>query len=171
MSPALNRSSVIRCFERSDAIEIRDGIISTRDCHICDVYTTATEIISCISNILPTNSSSCQQILKMGELTFILVYSFSLLFVLTELDAHLNAWMRYKPRLHYAIRFGGSRFVMRITASTRCRLSRLDQIHSVNVMRFTNRHKLVIPWALIGVMCEEEGRQLDQKGTVYVYTL
>ena len=27
MSPALNRSSAIRCFELSDAIKIRDGII------------------------------------------------------------------------------------------------------------------------------------------------
>ena len=36
MSPALNGSSVIRRFERSDAIEIHNGIIlvSTQDCHI-----------------------------------------------------------------------------------------------------------------------------------------
>ena len=37
LSPALNGSSEIRCFERSDTIEIHNGIIysiSTRDCHI-----------------------------------------------------------------------------------------------------------------------------------------
>ena len=32
MSPALNESSVIQCFEHNNAIEIRDGI-STQDCH------------------------------------------------------------------------------------------------------------------------------------------
>ena len=34
MSPALNRTSALQRFERSNAVEIRNGIISTWDCHI-----------------------------------------------------------------------------------------------------------------------------------------
>ena len=41
LSPALNESSEIQCFEHSDAIEICDGIIfDSRDCHICGLHKT-----------------------------------------------------------------------------------------------------------------------------------
>ena len=37
MSPVLNRSFMLECFERGSAIKICNGImfISTQDCHIC----------------------------------------------------------------------------------------------------------------------------------------
>ena len=45
MSPALNRSSVIRCFEGSYAVEIRDGV-STQDCHNYGVGRLASNYLS-----------------------------------------------------------------------------------------------------------------------------
>ena len=34
MSSTLNGSSALRCFEHSNVVEIRNGMISTQDCHI-----------------------------------------------------------------------------------------------------------------------------------------
>ena len=62
---------------------------SNMTCHIKPSYVMT---YWCI-NILCQHYSSYQQILEIGELTFLLVYSFSLLSVLTQLNAHLNAWM------------------------------------------------------------------------------
>ena len=45
MSPALNRSSVIQCFEGRDAVEIRDGV-STQDCHNYGVGRLASNYLS-----------------------------------------------------------------------------------------------------------------------------
>ena len=36
MSPTLEESSVLQCFECGNSVEIRNGIMFTRDCHICN---------------------------------------------------------------------------------------------------------------------------------------
>ena len=38
MSPACNGSTALQRFERGNAFEIRNGIISIRDCHIWYIY-------------------------------------------------------------------------------------------------------------------------------------
>ena len=50
MSPALNGSSAIRCFERSDAIEIRDGITF-------DFYTGLPHMVNLTVNFSLTHGS------------------------------------------------------------------------------------------------------------------